>query len=100
VNSNDHLGGEAQIAEFNRTPQTGVVTLLFTDIVSSTALKQHLGDKAGAALIQEQRALAAGGGRDYRQPTMPGLSMGISSRPIFSCRVAADVRRLSLKRES
>jgi len=27
--------------------QTGVVTLLFTDIVSSTALKQRLGDKAG-----------------------------------------------------
>ena len=37
--------------------QTGLVTLLFTDIVSSTALKQRLGDKAGAALIQEQRAL-------------------------------------------
>ncbi len=37
--------------------QTGVVTLLFTDIVSSTALKQRLGDKAGAALIQQQRAL-------------------------------------------
>ena len=37
--------------------QTGVVTLLFTDIVSSTALKQRLGDKAGAVLIQQQRAL-------------------------------------------
>ena len=37
--------------------QTGVVTLLFTDIVSSTAQKQHLGDKAGAVLIQQQRAL-------------------------------------------
>ena len=38
-------------------PQTGVVTLLFTDIVSSTALKQHVGDKAGAVLIQEHHAL-------------------------------------------
>lgn len=37
--------------------QTGVVTLLFTDIVSSTALKQRLGDKAGSALIQQHRAL-------------------------------------------
>jgi class 3 adenylate cyclase len=37
-------------------PQTGLVTLLFTDIVSSTALKQHWGDKAGAVLIQQQRA--------------------------------------------
>lgn len=37
--------------------QTGVVTLLFTDIVCSTALKQQLGDKAGAALIQQHHAL-------------------------------------------
>jgi class 3 adenylate cyclase len=37
-------------------PRTGLVTLLFTDIVSSTALKQRLGDKAGALLIQQQRA--------------------------------------------
>jgi len=37
--------------------RTGLVTLLFTDIVSSTALKQQMGDKAGAALIQQQRAL-------------------------------------------
>jgi WD40 repeat protein len=37
--------------------QTGGVTLLFTDIVSSTASKQRLGDQAGAALIQQQRAL-------------------------------------------
>jgi eukaryotic-like serine/threonine-protein kinase len=38
-------------------PHTGLVTLLFTDIVSSTALIQRLGDKAGAVLIQQQRAL-------------------------------------------
>ena len=38
-------------------PRTGLVTLLFTDIVSSTALKQQLGDKAGAALMQQQRVL-------------------------------------------
>src|SRR5512136_88519 len=38
-------------------PRTELVTLVFTDIVGSTALKQQLGDKAGAALIQEQRAL-------------------------------------------
>lgn len=32
-------------------------TRLVTDIVSSTALKQLLGDKAGAALIQQHHAL-------------------------------------------
>jgi class 3 adenylate cyclase len=35
----------------------GVVTLLFTDIVGSTALKQKLGDKAGLQLIQRHHKL-------------------------------------------
>ena len=51
---------DAQTARSFEQPthsETGVLTLLFTDIVSSTALKQHLGDKAGATLIQQQRAL-------------------------------------------
>lgn len=30
---------------------SGVVTLLFTDVVGSTALKQRLGDKAGLELL-------------------------------------------------
>src|SRR5512137_2008783 len=38
-------------------PRTELVTLVFTDLVGSTALQQQLGDKGGAALIQEQRAL-------------------------------------------
>lgn len=37
--------------------QTGLLTLLFTDIASSTALKQQLGDRVGAALIQQHHAL-------------------------------------------
>ena len=45
------------VEDSRRKHRTGLVTLLFTDIVGSTALKQQLGDKAGAALIQEQRAL-------------------------------------------
>src|SRR5947208_1757830 len=32
-------------------PRTGLVTLLFTDMVGSTALKQQLGDQSGAALF-------------------------------------------------
>jgi WD40 repeat protein/class 3 adenylate cyclase/tRNA A-37 threonylcarbamoyl transferase component Bud32 len=34
-----------------------LVTLVFTDLVESTALKRSLGDQAGAALIQQHRAL-------------------------------------------
>ena len=37
--------------------QTGVVTLLFTDVVGSTALKQSLGDRAGVELLQQHHAL-------------------------------------------
>src|SRR5208337_2452889 len=32
--------------------QTGLITIVFTDLVASTALKQHVGDRAGASLIQ------------------------------------------------
>ncbi len=32
---------------------SGLVTLLFSDVVASTALKQALGDRAGVALLQE-----------------------------------------------
>src|SRR5512136_22912 len=36
---------------------SGVVTLLFTDVVGSTAIKQSLGDNTGVALVQEHHAL-------------------------------------------
>src|SRR5262245_8069728 len=39
------------------TRQGGLVTLLFTDLVGSTALKQSLGDRAGVAAVQEHHAL-------------------------------------------
>ena len=32
---------------------SGLVTLLFSDVVGSTALKQTLGDRAGVALLQQ-----------------------------------------------
>jgi len=37
--------------------RSGVVTLLFTDVVGSTALKQQLGDRAGVALVEQHHAL-------------------------------------------
>jgi adenylate cyclase len=37
--------------------QGGLVTLLFTDLVGSTALKQQLGDRPGVALVHEHHAL-------------------------------------------
>jgi len=37
--------------------QTGLITILFTDLVGSTALKQQVGDRTGATLIQQHHAL-------------------------------------------
>jgi WD40 repeat protein/class 3 adenylate cyclase len=38
-----------------RAQRTGLVTLLFTDLVGSTALKQQVGDRRGTALLQQYR---------------------------------------------
>jgi class 3 adenylate cyclase len=47
-----------QIEAFRRRHRTGPVTLLFTDIVGSTPIKQALGDRDGVALVQHHHALA------------------------------------------
>ena len=43
-------GHSVQLEEFQRRHSTGVVTLLFTDIVGSGKIKQSLGDSAGCWL--------------------------------------------------
>ncbi len=44
-----------QIEEFRVRHRTGVLTLLFTDMVESTRLKQELGDAMGSQLIRQQQ---------------------------------------------
>ena len=46
----------ARVEEFRRKHRTGLVTLLFTDMVGSTKIKQALGDRDGVALIQNHHA--------------------------------------------
>jgi len=46
----------ARVEEFRRRHRTGLVTLLFTDMVGSTRIKQALGDRDGVALIQNHHA--------------------------------------------
>src|SRR2546425_3599711 len=46
-----------QVEEFRRRHRTGLLTLVFTDIVGSTALKQGLGDREVASLFQDYREL-------------------------------------------
>jgi len=49
---------QAQVEAFGRRHRTDLVTLVFTDMVGSTALKQQLGDHAGAQLLERHHALA------------------------------------------
>lgn len=44
-----------RVEEFRSKHKTGVLTLLFTDMVGSVALKRELGDAAGAALVLQQK---------------------------------------------
>src|SRR5262252_7093345 len=44
-------------AEFQRKHRIGLFTLLFTDIVSSTELKQRFGDARAVQLIQQHHAV-------------------------------------------
>ena len=46
-----------QLEQFQRKRHTGLVTLVFTDMVDSMALKQQLGDHAGAAFFEEHHTL-------------------------------------------
>ncbi len=47
----------AQVEEFRRKHRTGLVTLVFTDLVDSVALRRQLGDQAGTSLLQAHRQL-------------------------------------------
>ena len=51
------LEQRAKVEEFTRKHRIGLLTLLFTDLVGSTQLKQELGDHESVALIQRHHAL-------------------------------------------
>ncbi|MBI4664543.1 MAG: protein kinase [Verrucomicrobia bacterium] len=51
------LQQRAKVEAFQRKHRVGLLTLLFTDLVGSTKLKQDLGDHAAVSLIQRHHAL-------------------------------------------
>ncbi|MBI4664565.1 MAG: protein kinase [Verrucomicrobia bacterium] len=51
------LEQRAKVEQFQRKHRVGLLTLLFTDLVGSTRLKQELGDREAVALIQRHHAL-------------------------------------------
>jgi serine/threonine-protein kinase len=46
-----------QVAAFFQKHRTGLVTLVFTDLVDSTALLHQLGDQAGASFLRRRRQI-------------------------------------------
>ncbi|MDA1275591.1 MAG: protein kinase [Verrucomicrobia bacterium] len=54
---NAALENRNKVEEFRKKHRVGLLTLLFTDLVGSTKLKQRLGDRQAVALIQQHHAL-------------------------------------------
>ncbi len=46
-----------RVEEFQRQHRTGLLALVFTDLVDSVALRRQLGDQAGTSLLQAHRQL-------------------------------------------
>lgn len=51
------LGQQMRVEAFGSKHRTGLVTLLFTDMVGSTALKQQLGDRLAADLFRKHHGV-------------------------------------------
>lgn len=51
------LEHRTKVEEFQRKHRVGLLTLLFTDLVGSTQLKQDLGDRSAVALMQHHHAI-------------------------------------------
>ena len=59
MNPEEHLesGSNVGSGPGEAMPKAGLLTLVFTDLVGSTALKERLGDRAGVALVQEHHGV-------------------------------------------
>lgn len=73
------LEQRARVEEFQRKHRIGLLTLLFTDLVGSTKLKQELGDRESVALIQQHHALV----REILQRYPEGEEIGTAGDSFF-----------------
>ena len=69
----ENAGSEGRIAAFSRQHQTGLVTLMFTDLVGSTQLKQRMGDWLGVRRIQEHHAMVRGLLAEFSEAAPPAI---------------------------
>ncbi|MDA1277918.1 MAG: DUF4384 domain-containing protein [Verrucomicrobia bacterium] len=73
------LDQRGRVEEFQRTHRIGLLTLLFTDMVGSTKLKQQLGDVAAVAMMQRHHELV----RQILQWFPEGLEISTSGDSFF-----------------
>ncbi len=98
---NSHIINAGMVMHRER-PDPGHRTIMFTDIVGSTALTQQLGDKAAMEIVEAhdrivRAALQAHGGREVKH-----LGDGIMAVFLFAedaCRCAAQIQRDLRERE-
>jgi class 3 adenylate cyclase len=57
MNLETALGNRRRVEAFQRRHRTGLVSLLFTDIVGSTKLKQEMGDHRAVKLLERHHTL-------------------------------------------
>ena len=72
-------GYRERVEEFRLKHRTGLVTLLFTDIVGSTKLKQALGDREGVAVIQHHHAMV----REILSPVTEASEISAAGHSFF-----------------
>lgn len=97
------LEGRAKVEQFQQKHRIGLLTLVFTDLVGSTKLKQELGDKPAVALIQSHHALVRrllNGFAEGEEISTSGDSFFIvfakpSDAVQFSLRLQAELREMS-----
>lgn len=61
------LANRSKVDHFLQKHRIGLLTLLFTDLVGSTKLKQELGDRAAVALIRQHHELVRGILRQFNE---------------------------------
>lgn len=97
------LENRAKVEQFQQKHRVGLLTLLFTDLVGSTKLKQELGDKTAVTLIQSHHVAVRELLNDYEEgeeiSTSGDSFFVVFAKPSdavqFSLRLQAKLRDLS-----
>jgi len=89
------LEQRAKVEEFTRKHGIGLLTLLFTDLVGSTKLKQELGDREAVALLQSNARLICSVIFDGQSPF--SLATQMANRESYDSMIRAHRRLVTFR---